>query len=81
MKVYAHYEWMGKESKVPRCCAMTNGEQCDAPAEFAIYGESAHPDDNTESCEAHVGALLGSPLWLKKENSQWTVVFIAKDTP
>lgn len=47
-----------------RCCIM----ECGRPAEFEIYGESNHPEDYTESCEEHVGALLGTPDWLTEDN-------------
>ena len=56
-----------------KCCLMVDGERCGKDAEFAIYGESSHPDDETMGCEDHVGALLGSPTWLKKDNLSWTV--------
>ena len=46
---------------------------CGAEAEFGIYGAPAHPDDATETCEQHVGALLGTPTWKLGENTHWLV--------
>lgn len=63
---------MGDKKPPPQCCIM----DCDKEADFEIYGESKHPDDATEACEDHVGALLGSPAWLKNQNQSWTVVFL-----
>lgn len=61
------------------CCFLSdNKERCDHVAEFTIYGGSGHPEDYTESCEAHVGALIGTPTWMEKENESWTVVAIQR---
>jgi hypothetical protein len=39
-----------------KCCY----RECSAPAGFRIeWGEVANPDNYTEACEGHVGALLG----------------------
>lgn len=46
---------------------------CNRIAEFSIVGESGAPDDVTEACEEHVGALLGSAVGAKLNHS-WTVV-------
>lgn len=76
-----------RESGEPFCCIV----DCGNDAEYAIYGESNHPDDNTHACEAHVGALLGTPVfagqtkegvpyeWTKPENLSWTVVMLSGD--
>ena len=53
----------------PYCCYL----DCPNDAEFGIYGSSGHFEDVTEACEAHIGALLGTPTWLKKENEHWVV--------
>ncbi len=45
------------------CCA----DGCSERAEFGIYGSSGHPDDATETCMAHVGQLLGTPIWLEHD--------------
>ena len=42
--------------KEDECCFIP----CTKDAEFAIYGASSRPDDDTYSCEEHVGAMLGS---------------------
>ena len=47
---------------------------CTLKADFGIYGGSGHFEDVTEACENHVGELLGSPDWLEKDNTEWTVV-------
>jgi len=58
----------------PYCCYINdNDESCPNDAEFALYGSSGHFEDVTETCEAHVGMLLGTPTWLSKENSHWIV--------
>ncbi len=66
-------------SNQPWCCFL----DCDHEAEFDIYGDSAHHEDNTQACEAHVGALLGTPDWLLEKRGRptraWTVVPIARD--
>ena len=54
---------------MPRCCY----PDCGKPAEFGIYGSSGHFEDVTETCEDHVGALLGTPTWLARENTHWTI--------
>jgi hypothetical protein len=39
-----------------KCCYI----ECGQAASFRIeWGPIAHPDNYTDSCEAHVGALLG----------------------
>lgn len=54
---------------------------CDKDAEFSIHGSSGHFEDVTESCEDHVGALLGTPTWLQKENESWSIFPIAYSQP
>lgn len=54
------------------CCLW----DCELEARFNIIGESNHPDDETDSCEEHVGVMLGSPDWLETDNIAWTVVDI-----
>lgn len=53
---------------------------CTNIAEFEIYGDFGHPEDVTDSCEWHVGDLLGTPEWAVKmygrESKSWTVVWI-----
>ncbi len=62
--------------------AMSNAPCCHIPcgelAEFDIYGET-RPDDVTQACEAHVGALLGSPVGAL-ENRRWVVVALSSKT-
>ena len=53
----------------PYCCYIL----CFKNAEFGIYGSSGHFEDVTETCVKHVGALLGTPTWLKVENDHWVV--------
>lgn len=53
----------------PYCCHIL----CFRNAGFGIYGSSGHFEDATEACEGHVGALLGTPMWLKKESEHWVV--------
>ena len=61
--------------KEPYCCHVG----CDKDAEFSVHGSSGHFEDVTETCAEHVGALLGTPTWLKKENEHWVVYPIAYD--
>lgn len=49
-----------------RCCFLNCGDL----AAFVIYGE--HPDDYTNACEDHVGALLGTPVG-HPDNCRWVV--------
>jgi hypothetical protein len=58
-----------KHSGAPHCCHMF----CGNDAEFSIHGSSGHFEDVTEACEDHVGALLGTPMWLEKESEHWVV--------
>ncbi len=51
------------------CCH----HDCMKDAEFFIYGVPGHWEDTTEACGDHVGALLGTPAWLTKENESWNV--------
>lgn len=47
------------------CCFVGEDGDCDAPAEFEIYGvgEGLDPYSNvTEACAKHVGGLLGIPV-------------------
>ena len=61
---------MTTTSELPRdpartCCFVGEDGGCEAPAEFEIYGvgEGLDPYSNvTETCEKHVGALLGIPV-------------------
>lgn len=46
---------------------------------YEILGGSGHPEDATLACEAHVGVLLGTPVYVKAENRQWTIVRLASD--
>ena len=59
----------------PHCCII----ECDKNAEYGIYGGSRHFEDVTEACEDHVGALLGTPDWLKQNNTEWTVVELSTE--
>jgi hypothetical protein len=54
--------------------------ECQKEAEFDIYGQSGF-EDNTQACEEHVGVLLGTPDWAKKETTEWTVVLIRERVP
>lgn len=54
---------------VPHCC----NPECGKAAEFGIYGAAGHPEDCTEACEDHVGALLGTPMWLPRTNTHWII--------
>ncbi len=53
----------------PHCCF----NSCTKAAEFSIHGVPGHFEDITEACEKHVGGLLGTPTWLKKENEYWAI--------
>ena len=53
----------------PYCCELA----CSKDAEFSIHGSSGHFEDVTEACTEHIGALLGTPTWLEKENDHWLV--------
>ena len=53
----------------PHCCY----PDCPDNAEFSIHGSPGHFEDVTETCEAHVGAFLGTPTWLEKPNEYWLV--------
>lgn len=56
------------------CCYMMVEGRCTEPAAFTIYDDNDRsPSQATESCEAHVGALLGSvpPV---EPTGPWTVV-------
>jgi len=53
----------------PYCCALG----CSKDAGFSIHGSTGHFEDVTEACESHVGALLGTPAWLPKQNDHWLV--------
>ena len=59
---------MAKAEQV-HCCE----HDCAKVAEFSIHGSSGHFEDVTESCEDHVGILLGTPTWLVQENDHWVV--------
>jgi hypothetical protein len=54
------------------CCEW----DCESEAAFHIQGGSGHPDDNTDSCEAHVGVMLGTPDWAQNDNTWWDVSLI-----
>jgi hypothetical protein len=49
----------------------------DPEGEFQMFGAPAHPDDYTEACQAHVGALLGTPTWRGQPDTCWMVYEIA----
>lgn len=53
----------------PRCCLL-GPRECRDVAVYDIFGES--PENATQSCEAHVGALLGTVR--DGEALRWTVV-------
>lgn len=54
------------------CCQI----DCPRSAEFAIYGESGLPEDHTDACADHVGALLDTPLHASRDNHSWHVTVI-----
>lgn len=60
------------DEKKPWCC----WPECKADAVFQIIGGSNHPDDNTQACTDHVGALLGTPQGIAKNNTYWDVSLI-----
>lgn len=62
------------------CCYIEDADhqRCETDAEFDIYGESGAPDDITQACEAHIGALLGSHP-SGHQNRSWTVYDMAAD--
>lgn len=53
----------------PFCCHQT----CTKGADFSIQGSSGHLEDITDACQEHVGDLLGTPIWLSKENEYWHI--------
>lgn len=57
------------------CCQIG----CQYPAEFAIFGASGLPEDHTDACTDHVGALLGTPLHASQDNRSWHVVVLSAD--
>ena len=64
-------------SDKPWCCKL----ECGAAADVAIYGGSGYHEDDTHSCFAHVGEMLGTPDWLLEPgmpgpNKSWTVVLL-----
>ena len=61
--------WL-RDRPTDHCCVVG----CRKNGEYEIYGESNHPDDNTVSCEEHIGRLLGSPAFTEDVNKSWTVV-------
>lgn len=75
------YEYALDELKQTCCCFELDGIQCSLPATFHIDAVRssgiAGPDlysDDTYSCEAHVGALLGhQPNALNPEEIYWEV--------
>lgn len=58
------------------CCIVG----CSAAATVNIQGDSGHPEDNTQSCDVHIGESLGTPVGLPMSTS-WTVVPIENDEP
>ena len=63
------------ETQRPFCCYINpSGKSCGKDAEYEIIGGSGHFEDYTHSCTEHVGAMLSTPAWLTKLNTQWTVV-------
>jgi hypothetical protein len=61
----------GKERNVSDsiCCFLG----CGKPADFRIEGQPEHFEDYTEACEAHLGALMGTPKWREKPDTHWLV--------
>lgn len=58
------------------CCTIG----CPRSAEFAIFGESGLPEDHTDACSDHVGALLGTPLHASRDNRSWQVTLLGGET-
>lgn len=58
----------------------TDWPGCGKAAEFAVYGGSEHPEDYTDACEAHVGVMLGTPMFVEGDNVRWTVEVITAPT-
>ena len=58
------------------CCYIYPGYRgivCAAGADFTIYGNPGHPEDETQSCAYHLGAMIGTPVWRAEPNTSWTV--------
>ncbi len=55
------------------CCVW----ECPKEAEFEIQGLH-HFEDQTDACTEHVGELLGTPDWLSKDNTEWSVRSITR---
>lgn len=66
---------------VESAAAVTDAMRCPTPAAVTIYGESGHPEDFIDACEAHVGVLLGTPQFVAGDNRRWTVEAIDEATP
>jgi hypothetical protein len=62
-------------NKKSHCCFIDNGKQCEKNAEFVIMEDTRNdPDNFIDSCEDHVGKLLGSTSGFPICNS-WTVLW------
>lgn len=59
-----------------KCCK----PRCRRLAEFEIRGEGNHPEDYTHACEKHVGWLLGTPVFLQRENRMWFVYYLGEES-
>ena len=58
------------------CCYIYPGGEnivCASGADFAIYGMPEHPEDETFSCEEHLGAMIGTPTWRDQPNGSWRI--------
>ena len=63
--------------KMRHCCYlypdMPYRYRCHTPAEFEVVGIPPHPDDTTDSCERHLGVMMGTPDWRKEPDEGWSV--------
>lgn len=58
------------------CCQW----DCEKEADFLIVGNLNNGMDNdTHSCEEHVGEMLGTPDFLKEDNTEWVVSGIPQE--
>ena len=62
------------------CCFIDPDDgSCEFAADYAIYGESNHPDDYTDTCDSHLEEMIGTPSWLTEPNRSWTLYLLEGD--